>query len=71
MKTCSYCKFSKVQLADDKSDIDFEKPWVCTHDLQIPSGTYLIAERYVNKEVVGYEVHPDTPSCPHFIKGEI
>ena len=75
MKTCSYCAHVKVQLTDDKSDVDYEKPWVCTIvNTRIAMFFHVGGSReqeYKNITVFGYEVHPDTPACPNFKQGEI
>ncbi|MDD2651654.1 MAG: hypothetical protein PHX44_01220 [Sulfurimonas sp.] len=75
MKTCSYCAHVKVQLSDDKSDVDFEKPWVCTVKDNKTKTFFEVGgsreDGYKNITVFGYEVDPDAPPCENFRQGEI
>lgn len=73
-KQCSYCVFTRVQLTDDKSDVDFEKSWICIKDAykittNIKDNMFWIDEKGENMEVLGYEKSPED-TCEHFIKAD-
>jgi hypothetical protein len=75
MKTCSYCAYVKVQMADDKSDVDFEKPWVCAFKDNKTKMFFEVGgsreDEYKNITVFGYEVNPDNEACENFKQGDL
>lgn len=74
-RQCSYCVFARVQLSDDRSDIDYEKPWICIKNAykitkNIKDNMFWIDEKGEDMEVLGYEKKPED-TCEHFIKANI
>lgn len=65
-KICLNCKFAKLQLTDDGTDLDFDKSLVCIkYDALSLNKMYYIDLDGENQKVLGIEIE-DEHSCKSF-----